>query len=50
MNTSTPEMDAAFQSEAMKVLELWEKTHDWSQRPSLWGSSHGYRGLPRSSS
>lgn len=43
VHTSTPEMDAVFEREAMKVLELWEKTHDWSQRNTLWGSSQGYQ-------
>ena len=32
VQTSTAEMDAAFEAEALNVLELWDKTHDWSQR------------------
>ncbi len=43
VHTSTPEMDAVFEDEAPKVLALWEKTHDWSQRHTLWGSGHGYQ-------
>lgn len=47
VHTATPEMDATFKGEAMKVLELWEKTHDWSQRHTLWGADHGYRRTDR---
>ena len=43
VNTSTPQMDATFEDEAPKVLELWEKTHNWSQRHLLWGSEGGYQ-------
>jgi glyoxylase I family protein len=43
VHTSTPEMDAAFQAEAMQVLGLWEQTHDWSQRAKLWGTASGYQ-------
>lgn len=42
VHTSSSEMDATFKKEAPKVLELWEKTHDWSQRHTLWGSEKGY--------
>ena len=42
VQTSTPQMDTTFRQEAMKVLEVWDKTHDWSQRQQLWGSAHGY--------
>ena len=28
--------------EAPKVLELWDQTHDWSQREKLWGAKKGY--------
>jgi glyoxylase I family protein len=31
-----------FEDEAPAVLELWEKTHDWSQREKLLGSKAGY--------
>ncbi|MDP3085612.1 MAG: VOC family protein [Rubrivivax sp.] len=31
-----------FEAEAWSVLELWDKTHDWSQRSALFGSSSGY--------
>lgn len=43
VHTATPEMDATFRAESMKVLELWEKTHDWSQRHTLFGGSTGYK-------
>jgi glyoxylase I family protein len=42
VHTATPEMDAVFKDEASKVLELWDKTHDWSQRATLWGADKGY--------
>ncbi len=31
-----------FVEEAPKVLELWERTHDWSQRETLFGAKSGY--------
>lgn len=31
-----------FEEEAPKVLELWEQTHDWSQREKVFGASSGY--------
>ena len=31
-----------FEDEAPAVLSLWEKTHDWSQRHTLFGGSTGY--------
>lgn len=43
VNTSTPAMNATFESEALKVLGLWDQTHNWSQRHLLWGSDKGYR-------
>lgn len=42
VHTATPEMDASFREEAMSVLELWEQTHDWSQREKIFGSKEGY--------
>ena len=33
----------AFVDEAPAVLALWDKTHDWSQRHTLFGGSHGYQ-------
>jgi catechol 2,3-dioxygenase-like lactoylglutathione lyase family enzyme len=42
-HTATAEMDATFRAEAMQVVELWDKTHDWSQRQQLWGSEKGYQ-------
>lgn len=47
VNTSTPAMNTTFREEAPKVLELWEKTHDWSQRSLLWGSGKGYERAPQ---
>jgi glyoxylase I family protein len=32
-----------FEEEAPRVLELWNKTHDWSQRESVFGAAHGYK-------
>jgi catechol 2,3-dioxygenase-like lactoylglutathione lyase family enzyme len=43
VQTSTPEMDKTFREEAMAVLTLWDRTHDWSQRHTLWGSNKGYQ-------
>jgi glyoxylase I family protein len=33
----------AFVDEAPAVLALWDKTHDWSQRHTLFGGAHGYQ-------
>lgn len=41
-DASTTEQNEAFKNEAMPVLELWEKTHDWSNRAELYGSDTGY--------
>jgi len=41
--TATAKQDAQFRKEAMDVLRLWEKTHDWSQRATLFGGAAGYR-------
>lgn len=40
---ATPEQDKMFEEEAMSVLDLWDKTHDWSQRATLFGSATGYK-------
>jgi glyoxylase I family protein len=32
-----------FQDEAPKVLAVWNQTHDWSQRESVFGAQHGYK-------
>ena len=34
---------ASFEQEAPQVLALWEKTHDWSQRHTLFGAASGYQ-------
>ena len=40
--TSTPEQETRFLAEARPVLELWDKTHDWSRRAEVFGSDRGY--------
>ena len=45
--TATREMDRVFKDEATKVLDVWSKTHDWSQRHTLWGSAHKYERASR---
>ena len=40
--TCAPERHKIFEAEAYKVLELWNETHDWSQREKLYGSKTGY--------
>lgn len=40
--TGTPQQHRTFEAEAHQVLELWEKTHDWSQREAVFGASTGY--------
>lgn len=41
-HTSTAAQDEVFHEEAMSVLELWDKTHDWSQRAEIFGAEAGY--------
>ena len=31
-----------FEEEASKVLDLWDQTHDWSQREKMFGGKAGY--------
>jgi glyoxylase I family protein len=38
-----PKRLQSFVDEAPQVLALWEKTHDWSQRHTLFGGSSGYQ-------
>jgi len=40
--TATVEQHRAFEAEARQVLELWEKTHDWSRREEVFGAKSGY--------
>jgi len=40
---ATPEQDKMYKEEAMSVLDLWDKTHDWSQRATLFGGDTGYQ-------
>lgn len=42
VHTATPEMDAAFVSEARPVLEHWNERHNWSEREKIFGSASGY--------
>lgn len=42
------ERDVEFESEAPKVLAVWERTHDWSQREKIFGSPRGYDRSKRS--
>lgn len=37
-----PERLKTFEEEAPSVLALWSRTHDWSQRKSLFGGETGY--------
>jgi len=46
VNISTPELDDVFQKEAMSVLQLWEQTHDWSNREVVFGAASGYQRGP----
>jgi catechol 2,3-dioxygenase-like lactoylglutathione lyase family enzyme len=43
VHTATPEQDRQFREEANDVLNLWDQTHDWSQREKLFGGATGYR-------
>ena len=40
--TMGPDQLKQFEMEAPQVLELWDQTHDWSQRAKLFGSQSGY--------
>ncbi|MDB5730023.1 MAG: hypothetical protein JWQ00_3228, partial [Noviherbaspirillum sp.] len=40
---ATAEQDKRFRTEAMDVLNLWDQTHDWSQRAKLFGGETGYQ-------
>ena len=37
-----PKRIKQFESEAPKVLHLWDQTHDWSQREKAFGGKTGY--------
>ena len=41
-DTSDVKRNKAFNDEAYKVLELWNQTHDWSQREKIFGGKTGY--------
>jgi hypothetical protein len=42
-DTCDTSMHPIFAAEAPKVLELWNETHDWSQREKIFGSQSGYK-------
>lgn len=42
VDVSTPEMSAAFEREAMPVLEHWDARRNWSEREQIFGSPTGY--------
>jgi glyoxylase I family protein len=37
-----PKRIKQFESEAPRVLHLWDQTHDWSQREKAFGGKTGY--------
>jgi len=48
VRTCDPARAATFEQEAPRVLEIWNKTHDWSQRDKAFGSMSGYaRAVPK---
>jgi hypothetical protein len=42
-DTCDASMYPLFEEEAPKVLELWNETHDWSQREKVFGAKSGYK-------
>lgn len=42
-DTCDASMHPIFEAEAPKVLDLWNETHDWSQREKIFGSKTGYK-------
>lgn len=42
VQTTSEKQEAQFREEAPDVLALWSKTHDWSQRATLFGGASGY--------
>ncbi|MBU3623822.1 VOC family protein [Polynucleobacter sp. AP-Latsch-80-C2] len=42
-DTCDASMYPIFEAEAPKVLELWNETHDWSQREKIFGTKSGYK-------
>ncbi|MDG1708745.1 MAG: VOC family protein [Emcibacteraceae bacterium] len=41
-DTCKPDRNKVFEMEAYDVLDLWSKTHDWSQREKIFGGKTGY--------
>ena len=33
---------AVFEAEAQRILDIWSKSHDWSQREKAFGVASGY--------
>jgi glyoxylase I family protein len=44
--TCGPDRLKIFENEAYEVLNLWNQTHDWSQREKLYGAKTGYARKP----
>ena len=42
-DTCDKERHKIFKAEAYDVLDLWSKTHDWSQREKVFGGKTGYQ-------
>jgi catechol-2,3-dioxygenase len=42
-DTCDKERHKIFEAEAYDVLDLWSKTHDWSQREKVFGGKTGYQ-------
>jgi len=40
---NTPARIKQFEDGASKVLAVWNRTYDWSQRESVFGAAHGYK-------
>jgi hypothetical protein len=45
LTASTCEKDRhrTFENEAYDILDLWNETHDWSQREKIFGGQTGYK-------
>lgn len=43
VHTATPEMDAAYEREALEVLTHWDARHNWAERDQIFGAASGYK-------
>lgn len=43
VHTATPQMDAAYEREAMDVLMHWDARHNWAEREQIFGANSGYK-------